>query len=89
MKPLSCYLLVALCFQTFSKPHAQGLFKKPSYGIQAFYGSFLTTVTKARYLRDSYAYFGEVWVQQQTDGRKDWQLANGLPQVGLALFFGN
>lgn len=74
---------------TFSKPHAQSLFQKPSFGVQGYYGSFLTRIPKAQYLRDSYTYFGEITVQQQTDGRKAWQVANGLPRVGVALFYGN
>lgn len=74
---------------TFSKAHAQSLFKHPSVGARFFYGSFLTRQPKAAYLRDSYSYFGEISVQQQTDGRYPWQRVNGLPQVGVALHFGN
>lgn len=83
------YLITLLTCLIFSKPHAQNIFKQPSIGVQGYYGSFLTNLPKAQYLRDSYSYFGEVALQQQTDGRKAWQRANGLPQVGIAAFFGN
>ena len=85
-----CGILILVSFLlTFSKAHTQSLFKQPSIGLQGFYGSFLTRVPKAQYLRDSYSYSGELSIQRQTDGRYAWQRANGLPQVGLALFYGN
>jgi hypothetical protein len=83
------FFCLAFSLLTFSKPHAQPLFKNPAIGLQGFYGSFLTHIPKAQYLRDSYSYFGELSIQQQTDGRHPWQVTNGLPQVGLALQFGN
>src|SRR5215218_734574 len=90
MMKLRCSPIIAVfCCLTFSKVHAQNFFKHPSVGLQGYYGSFLTRVPKAQYLRDSYSYFGELSIQQQTAGRKEWQRANGLPQVGLALFYGN
>lgn len=82
-------LFLIFCSLTFSNPHAQNLFKQPSVGARFFIGSFLTRLPKAQYLRDSYSYFGELYLQQQTDGRKEWQLANGLPQLGVAVQFGN
>lgn len=84
-----CGLLVCLVLVTFSKAHAQPLFKNPSLAARFFYGSFLTRLPKAAYLRDSYSYFGELSVEQQTDGRYAWQVANGLPQIGVAVHFGN
>src|SRR6476646_11959457 len=84
-----CGHLVCFLVLTFSNAHTQPLFKKPSITTRFFYGSFLTRLPKAAYLRDSYSYFGEVSVQQQTDGRYTWQTANGLPQIGVAFHFGN
>lgn len=78
-----------LCTLFFSKPHAQPLFNPPSISTRFFWGSYLTHLPKAQYLRDSYSYFGEVALQRQTDGHKDWHVANGWPHVGLALQFGN
>src|SRR5688572_8513573 len=77
------------CFLTFSNAHTQIQFQNVSTSVQGFYGSYLTHLPKAQYLRDSYSYFGEIALQQQTDGAKQWQRANGLPQVGVAVFFGN
>ncbi|HUQ97546.1 MAG TPA: acyloxyacyl hydrolase, partial [Chitinophagaceae bacterium] len=83
------FLCLALCILTFSKAHTQSLFRQPSYAVRFFYGSFLTRQPKAQYLRDSYSYCGEFSLVQQTDGRKAWQRANALPQVGVAAFYGN
>lgn len=83
-----CFLPLFLLL-TFSKPHAQDRFKNASVTARCFYGSFLTHLPKAQYLRDSYSCFGELAVQRQTDGRKSWQRANRLPQVGAAAFYGN
>lgn len=83
-----CFLLF-LSWLTFSKAHAQNPLNNASVTARFSYGTFLTHLAKAQYLRDSYSYFGEVSLQQQTDGRKPWQQANRLPQVGMALFYGN
>lgn len=82
-------LVLVFLLLTSSNAHAQPLFQNPSVSARLFYGSFITHLPKAAYLRDSYSYFGEIAVQQQTDGRYNWQLANGLPQLGVALHFGN
>lgn len=69
--------------------HAQSVFKKPSVAVNYFYGSFLTHVPKAQYLRDSYSYSGEISIQRQTTGKKNWHITNRFPQVGVALFYGH
>ena len=84
-----CGTAFTLLILTFSNTHAQPLFSKPSVAARFFWGSFVTHLPKAAYLRDSYSYFGELSVQQQTDGRYDWQRSNGLPQLGVALQYGN
>lgn len=81
-------LVFLLCSLTFSKPHAQPR-SNTSATARFFHGTFLTHLPKAQYLRDSYSGFGELSLQRQTDGRKPWQQANRLPQVGVAVFFGN
>ena len=72
---------------------AQSVSKSPfrnlSVGGHAAYGSFLINQPKAAYLRDSYASFGELYVQRQTDGSKAWHGANGLPQWGFGVVYGN
>src|SRR6476646_1353507 len=84
------FFIFCTLLQTFSKAHAQqNFFKTASVGVQGYFGSFLSNLPKAAYLRDSYTYFGEIAVQQQTDGSEAWQQANGLPQVGMVVFFGN
>lgn len=88
MRYRCCFLFLS-CLLTFSKPHAQNRLENASVAVRYFHGAFLTHVPKAQYLRDSYSYFGELSVQQQTDGSKSWHHANRLPQVGFALFYGN
>lgn len=84
-------LSLALCF--FSGAVAQTTVKRPlrnlSVGGHYAYGSFLTSEPKAAYLRDSYSSFGELYFQVQTDGSKAWQVANGLPQWGVGIQYGN
>lgn len=84
-------LSLALCL--FSAAGAQTRVKRPlqnlSVGGHFAYGSFLTSEPKAAYLRDSYSSFGELYFQVQTDGRRPWQRANGLPQWGVGVQYGN
>jgi hypothetical protein len=68
---------------------ATPLLRNLSVGGHFSYGSFITAEPKAAYVRDSYSYFGELYLQQQTDGSKAWHHDNGLPQWGLGLQYGN
>ena len=68
--------------------HAQsGLWKNASFGVQGHYGSFITSLTRSVYVKDSYTSLMELSYIRQTDGSKSWHKANGLPQWGLGLFF--
>ena len=89
MRRLRFFLVFGLCLHSFSKPHAQKRLQQTTFTAQGYFGSFLTHLPKAQYLRDSYSQFGELSISRQTDGRHDWQVANRFPEVGLALFFGN
>jgi hypothetical protein len=89
MRRLHLFVALLIGILTFSKPHAQNRLPEISFTAQGYYGSFLTHLPKAQYLRDSYSYFGELSISRQTDGQQDWQVANGLPEVGLAGFYGN
>jgi hypothetical protein len=60
-----------------------------SAGIKFFTGSYLLSAPKAEYIRDSYANFGEVYIQFQTDGSKDWHSSHNLPQWGIGFLHGN
>jgi hypothetical protein len=83
-------LLPMICLaQDQSRPDKSSFFKNLSVGSKFYYGSFLTTKTKAEYIRDSYASFGEIFIQSQTDGSKDWQLSHRYPQWGVSFLFGN
>jgi hypothetical protein len=85
--------LPALVFFFYSLAGAQtapkNLFQNVSVGGHYSYGSYLISEPKAAYLKDSYSSFGELYVQVQTDGSKGWQVANGLPQWGIGLQYGN
>jgi hypothetical protein len=63
--------------------------RNTSIGLQAHYGSFITSLPRASYIKDSYTYFGELDFIRQTDGSKNWHVANGLPKWGIGIFFGN
>lgn len=64
-------------------------FRKGSIGATGYFGSFLTNLPKADYVRDSWSSFTELFWERQTDGSRDWHLANKLPQIGTAIFYGN
>jgi hypothetical protein len=86
--------LLLSAFVLFSTlPQAQELsqrqYRNLSVGGQFSYGSFITAEPKAAYVRDSYSYFGELYLQKQTDGSKAWHHASGLPQWGVGLQYGN
>lgn len=66
-----------------------GLLTNNSIGAKFYYGSYLVTKSKADYIRDSYASYGEIFIQHQTNGSQDWQVANNLPQWGVSYLYGN
>jgi hypothetical protein len=94
--PLYCliYFIVWLCLPslTYSQLNAStkpSFLKNTSVGSRFYYGSYLTTKAKAEYIRDSYSYYGEVFIQHQTDGSEDWQKSHRLPKWGIAFLYGN
>lgn len=74
--------------QTGSSPEKSFL-KNVSVGVRGYFGSFLTTQPKSVYVRDSYAGYGEIYFQQQTTGKKDWQVTHRYPQWGISFLYGN
>ncbi|MDQ3683491.1 MAG: acyloxyacyl hydrolase [Bacteroidota bacterium] len=58
----------------------QGL-QHSSVGLQVYYGSFISSATKAAYMKDSYSYFGEI---SYIKGATAY-----LPQSGIAVLYGN
>lgn len=83
-KLLPCVICVLLFFLSNSQ---QSFFKTSSFGAQAHYGSFITILPKAEYLRDSYSYFGEISFQRNY--KKLWALDSQYVQWGGGIFFGN
>ena len=65
----------------------QSFFKTSSFGAQVHYGSFITILPKAEYLKDSYTYFGEVYFQRNY--KKEWQRGSQSVQWGSGIFSGN
>ncbi|HTD95015.1 MAG TPA: acyloxyacyl hydrolase [Chitinophagaceae bacterium] len=64
-------------------------FRNVSVGTKFYAGSYLVTKSKAEYIRDSYATYGEIFFQHGTDGSKDWHIDNKLPQWGFSFLYGN
>jgi hypothetical protein len=83
-KLLNC--LICLLFFIVSQSQ-QSFFKTSSLGVQAHYGSFITILPKAQYLRDSYSYFGEISFQRNY--KTQWPLDSQFVQWGGGIFFGN
>lgn len=82
-------LLLCPAYVIFAQTKPRGFLQNTSVSAQVYYGSFLTIAPKAQYLRDAYTHFGELAFYRQTDGREAWQVANNMPAVGFAIFFGN
>lgn len=55
--------------------------------MQGHYGSFITILPKAEYLRDSYSYFGEISFQR--NHKRLWSTDSQYVQWGAGIFFGN
>lgn len=60
-----------------------------SAGVRYYAGSYLTSQPKAEYIRDSYASFGELYLEKRTNGDKDWHISHKYPSAGLGFLFGN
>lgn len=88
IKPLLCFLFCSV-HTAFAQTQSSGFLHNVSISAQLYYGSFLTVAPKAQYLQDSYTRFGELAFYRQTDGSQPWQVANNMPDVGFAVFFGN
>jgi hypothetical protein len=83
-KLLTCLVTILFFYVSYSQ---QSFFKTSSFGGQAHYGSFITILPKAQYLRDSYSYFGEINFQRNY--KTQWLLDSQLVQWGGGFFFGN
>src|SRR5215204_5261722 len=83
-KMLGCIICILFFFTSTAK---QSFFKSSSFGVQAHYGSFITILPKAQYLRDSYTYFGEIYFQRNY--KKVWALDSQFVQWGGGIFLGN
>lgn len=85
-----CFILYFTCPQL---GYSQDTISKPilnlSAGVRFDYGSFFTSHPKAEYVRDSYSYFGEIFVEHATTGKKNWHISNRCPSIGLSFLFGN
>jgi hypothetical protein len=77
-----------ICLLLFSSLNAQdSFFKTSSFAVQTHYGSFITILPKAAYLRDSYSYFGEISFQR--NNKRVWATDSQMVQWGAGVFFGN
>jgi len=90
---LSWLLIPAVCLSQSSSdsslPTKSGFWNNASIGSRFYYGSYLTTKAKAEYIRDSYASYGELYLQFQTKGHNDWEKLHRYPQWGIGLMYGN
>ncbi len=89
---LQLVLVIApiICFsQNDIQPEKKSFLKNTSIGTRFYYGSFITPTAKSEYIRDSYTSFGEIFIQYQTKGNKDWQLTHKYPQWGFSFLYGN
>lgn len=81
-------LLTAFCF-ICSLAFCQDSSTPFSLAARFHQGFFLANKPKAVLIRDSYASFGEISMDIQTDGKAYWQWANRYPRIGIAAFYGS
>jgi hypothetical protein len=72
-----------------SQSSKSGFWKNASVGSRFHFGSYLITKTKAEYIKDSYASYGEIYLQFQTKGKSDWEISHRYPQWGISFLYGN
>lgn len=84
--PCAIILATLSCFFFLSSGAQSSFLRTGSFGSQMHFGSFLTMDPKAQYLRDSYTYFGEVYLQRIN---KEWSTINKPVEWGISLLFGN
>lgn len=81
-----------LCFaysSAWAQSDGSSFLSTLSLSAKTHYGFFLVNQPKSEYVRDSHTCFGELTISTQTDGKKQWQQANRLPQIGIGLLYGN
>jgi|GEM_PF-658599 len=89
-------VIISLIFSFVFSVHAQEpaveggkAFNNWSGGIRYYAGSYITSQPKSEYIRDSYASFGELYVEKRTNGKENWHISHKYPSVGLGFLFGN
>lgn len=87
--PARCLFLFLLVFSL--RAFAQDSTRPRNFSVAGrfYYGSFFTSQPKAEFIRDSYAYFGELDFEKKTDGSAEWHLSHHFPSIGIGLVFGN
>jgi|SRR5215211_1239577 len=84
--PLSFIAGLIISCQVFSQ--TASFFSNTEIGIQAHYGSFITAVPKADYVKDSYSYFGEVWFSKPLYAN-EYENNRSMTRWGAGVFFGH
>jgi hypothetical protein len=89
---ISWFLIPAISLSQTSELSSStkpGFWKNASIGSRTYIGSFLITKAKAEYIRDSYASYSEIYLEYQTRGKSDWEIAHRLPKWGVSIIRGN
>lgn len=77
-----CWLFVTFPFLSRAQ---DSFFERNALGVQGHYGSFITMAPKARYIKDSYSAFGEIYFENS--GRLN-QTKKPKPLWGSGLIYG-
>jgi hypothetical protein len=73
-------VIIICCSSPLHAQTSRGL-QYSSAALQFYYGSFISSATKAAYMKDSYSYFGEISFIKRATAY--------LPQRGIAVSYGN
>jgi hypothetical protein len=84
---LTLAILLVNCLK--AQQDSPSLLKALSAELNFDHGFFIADKPKTQYLRSSHANFAELAISAQTSGKKDWQVSNHFPRIGIALMYGS
>lgn len=83
-KSIATLLITLIFISTSFAQNTSRFFANSTIGVQGHYGSFITAVPKADYLKDSYTSFGEINLSKPICGTY-----KASTKWGVSLFYGN
>ncbi len=78
-----------ICSHSLAQNTEPSFFQTLTVTARMNWGSLFAENAKSKYVKDSYAFLGELDISSRTYGKKSWQQFNGYPEIGIAFLYGN